>query len=67
MNNNKNDSRNLLKKVVKYFFLFIVVLASAHTIPIQQLDISESFMIGVSAACTFAILDLYSPVVCYKN
>ena len=67
MNNNKNKSKNLLKKVVKYFLLFIVVLISAHNIPIQQLDISESFMIGVSAACTFAVLDLYSPVVCYKN
>ena len=67
MNNNKNESKNLLKKVVKYFLLFIVVLISSHSIPIQQLDISESFMIGVSAACTFAVLDLYSPVVCYKN
>ena len=49
------ESKNMLKKVIKYFLLFIVVMTSSHYIPIQQLDLSESFMIGVSAACCFAI------------
>jgi len=61
------ESKNMLKKVIKYFLLFIVVMTSSHYIPIQQLDLSESFMIGVSAACCFAILDLYAPSICYKN
>ena len=62
-----NNSKNMLKKVLKYFLLFLIVMTSSHYIPIQQLDISESFMIGVSGACCFAVLDLYAPVVIYKK
>ena len=64
--NNENDLK-LLKKLLKYIIMFVVVLTSAYYIPITGIDISDAFMIGVSAACCYCILDLYSPSVCNEN
>ena len=63
---NEEDLKTL-KKLLKYLIMFIVVLTSSYYIPVTGIDISDAFMIGVSAACCYCILDLYSPSVCNHN
>ena len=63
-NNSSIDDLNSLRKFLKYIIMFSVLCAASIYIPVNKLDISESFMISVAGVCAFAILDLYSPVVC---
>jgi hypothetical protein len=66
-NNSSIDDLNSLRKFLKYIIMFCVLCSSSYYIPINKLDISESFMIAVAGVCSFAILDLYSPIVCDLN
>ena len=63
-NNSSIDDMNSLRKFLKYIIMFCVLCAASIYVPVNKLDISESFMISVAGVCAFAILDLYSPVVC---
>lgn len=51
----------IMKRVLKYFIEGIMVAIVAFVIPKKQLNIEEVAMIGLIAAATFGILDVFSP------
>jgi ABC-type Co2+ transport system permease subunit len=55
------DSRELCKRVVKYILEGLCVAFAAMVLPKQKIDIEAVFALGLVAAATFAILDLFSP------
>jgi hypothetical protein len=55
------DFSDLVKKVIKYCIEGAIVAIAAYTIPKKKLDIEEIVIIGLSAAATFSILDVFSP------
>ncbi len=64
MANGGLDLQEVIKRMLKYLVEGLVVALAAHTFPKgkgKSLDLSDSFVIGVTAAATFAILDMYSP------
>ena len=69
MNNamsNLHNSFNLqevLKRAIKYLIEGTAVAVAAFFIPKNQPKLEEVLMISVTAAATFALLDLYAPSV----
>ena len=56
------DISEILKRVVKYLIEGLAVAIAAYYIPSgRRLPIQDVAMIAVSAAATFAILDMYVP------
>lgn len=55
------DFSELIKRSVKYLTEGILVAICAYAIPKKKLDIEEIVIIGLSAAATFSILDVFSP------
>jgi hypothetical protein len=51
----------LVKRIVKYLIEGFVVAIVAYVIPQRTMQLREIAMIGLSAAATFGILDMYSP------
>jgi hypothetical protein len=72
MANNGNAMQNLhnsfnlqeiLKRAIKYLIEGTAVAVAAFFIPKNQPKLEEVLMIAVTAAATFALLDLYAPSV----
>ena len=70
--NNNNAMANLqksfnlqevLKRAIKYLIEGTAVAVAAFFIPKNQPKLEEVLMIAVTAAATFALLDLYAPSV----
>lgn len=57
------DMRELLTRVVKYFVEGLMVAVAAFFIPKRKADLEEVAMIALTAAATFALLDMYAPSV----
>lgn len=55
------DVQELVKRVVKYLIEGVVVAIVAFSIPKQALNIEEITIIGLVAALTFSILDVFVP------
>jgi hypothetical protein len=55
------DFNELLKRAIKYLVLGLVIAIVAYSIPKQRLKIEEIVVVGLSAAATFAILDIFAP------
>lgn len=55
------DIWEALIRILKYLFEGIVVAAVAYILPKDKLKLSEIWMIGLTAACVFSILDLLAP------
>ncbi len=55
------DVRELLVRLVKYIFEGIVVAVAAFLIPGRKMAAREVVTIGVIAAATFSLLDLFAP------
>jgi hypothetical protein len=55
------DFAEVVKRAVKYIIEGAAVAVAAYYIPKKQMDIAEIVMIALTAACTFAILDMYAP------
>jgi hypothetical protein len=55
------DVQELVKRVVKYLIEGVVVAIVAFSIPKQTLNIEEITIIGLVAALTFSILDVFVP------
>ena len=54
----------MLKRIIKYLIEGVFVAIAAYAIPKRgNLNIEEVLMIGLMAACTFAILDVFVPAV----
>ena len=61
MYNNVLDLGELVKRAIKYLVEGIMVAIVAFSIPKQRLRLEEVGLIALSAAATFAILDVYVP------
>jgi ABC-type Co2+ transport system permease subunit len=58
------DFWEIIRRALKYLIEGIVVSLAAYYIPQKRrLNIEEILMIAVTAAATFAILDMYTPAI----
>ena len=54
----------MMKRIIKYLIEGTFVAIAAYVIPSRgKLPIEEVLMIGLMAACTFAILDVFVPAI----
>lgn len=61
MSNFEFDVKEILVRLFKYVFEGLVVALAAYLIPGKNLDLIEIITIGLIAAATFSILDLFAP------
>lgn len=59
--NNLFDFNEFVKRAIKYLVEGLMVAIVAFTIPKKNLNVEEVCIIALSAAATFAILDVFSP------
>ena len=59
----ESNSQVLLKLVVKYVLEGVAVAAAANIFPKKSLSLQEIVTLGLAAATTFLILDIYAPSV----
>lgn len=55
------DAKELVLRIFKYVFEGIIVAIAAFLIPGRKLDVQDILTIGVIAAATFSLLDLFAP------
>lgn len=55
------DFSELVKRAIKYIIEGIMVAICAYAIPKKQLNLEEVMVIGLCAAATFAVLDVFAP------
>jgi ABC-type Co2+ transport system permease subunit len=55
------DIREIVKRAFKYFVEGAMVAIAAFYIPRKKMDWEEILMIALTAAATFALLDMYAP------
>jgi hypothetical protein len=55
------DWREFITRLLKYFFEGLVVSFAAFMLPGKKMDPTEVIMIGLIAAATFSLLDLFAP------
>jgi hypothetical protein len=55
------DIQEIVKRAVKYLIEGGAVAVAAYYIPKKKMNIEEIAMIAVTAAATFALLDMYAP------
>lgn len=55
------DGREFLIRIFKYMFEGIIVAFAAFFIPGKRLSVLEVMVIGIVAAATFSMLDLFAP------
>lgn len=60
---NSFNLQEILKRAIKYLIEGTAVAVAAFFIPKNQPKLEEVLMIAVTAAATFALLDLYAPSV----
>lgn len=57
------DLSEIVKRAIKYLLEGAAVAIAARYIPAEKIDLKEIAMIAFTAACVFAILDMYAPSV----
>ena len=57
----EQDISEIIKRSIKYLLEGAAVALAARYIPSEKIDMKEISMIAFTAACVFAILDLYAP------
>ena len=68
-NNDVNELKSgfnlqeILKRAVKYLIEGAAVAVAAFYIPKNRMKVEEVVMIAITAAATFALLDMYAPSV----
>lgn len=55
------DLQEIIKRAIKYLIECGAVAVAAYYVPKNQMNIEEIVMIAITAAATFALLDLYAP------
>ena len=55
------DFSELIKRVIKYLVEGIMVAIAAYAIPKKSLNLEEVVIIGLTAAATFSVLDVFVP------
>jgi hypothetical protein len=59
--NNFFDFNEFVKRAIKYLVEGLIVSIVASFIPKKSLNVEEVVIIALSAAATFALLDVFSP------
>ena len=57
------DYSEVIKRIIKYSLEGLAVAVAARYIPKENIEVQEIIMIAITAACVFAILDMYAPSV----
>jgi hypothetical protein len=55
------DAKEVMTRIFKYFFEGLVVAFAAFFIPGKKMEAQEVIVIGIVAAATFSVLDLFAP------
>ena len=55
------DGKELLLRIFKYIFEGLIVAVAAYLIPGKKIKAEEIITIGIVAAATFSVLDLFAP------
>jgi ABC-type Co2+ transport system permease subunit len=55
------DFSELVKRAIKYIVEGIMVAIAAYSIPKKSLNVEEIVIIGLMAAATFSVLDVFVP------
>ena len=55
------DFNELIKRAIKYLVEGVIVAIAAYAIPKKQPNIEEIVVVGLMAAATFAVLDVFIP------
>ncbi len=55
------DIQELIKRIIKYLVEGLMVAIAAYAIPKQSLKVEEVIIIALTAAATFAVLDVFVP------
>lgn len=55
------DWRETVTRMLKYLFEGLIVATVAALLPQKKIVFAEAMIIGLAAAASFAILDLFSP------
>jgi ABC-type Co2+ transport system permease subunit len=55
------DAKEIVMRIFKYLFEGLVTAVAAYMIPGKKLGIQEIVTIGIVAAATFSVLDLFAP------
>ncbi len=55
------DFSEIVKRIIKYLIEGIIVAIVAFSIPKKRLNMEEVVIVGLSAAATFSILDVFIP------
>ena len=55
--------QGVVQRSLKYFVEGLVVAVTAFYIPRSKMSLEELFMIALTAAATFAILDMFAPAI----
>lgn len=53
--------QEVVKRALKYLIEGFAVAVAAYYIPKKKMSVEEVIMIAITAAATFALLDLYAP------
>ena len=61
MGNFEFDIKEIIVRVFKYLFEGVVVAMAAYFVPGKSMEGGEILLIGLIAAATFSILDLFAP------
>lgn len=59
--NSSFDVREILTRLLKYFFEGLVVAVAAFMMPGKKMEAGEVVILGLVAAATFSLLDLFAP------
>jgi len=57
------DLGEFIKRIVKYLVEGLIVAIAVYAIPKKSLNVEEIVIIGLTAAATFAVLDVFLPSV----
>jgi ABC-type Co2+ transport system permease subunit len=57
------DLGEIVKRLIKYLVEGLVIAIAAFAIPKKSLNLEEITVIGLTAAATFAVLDVFLPSV----
>lgn len=57
------DYKEIAKKIIKYILEGVAIALVAYYFMSNKLSVKDIFILGVSAAASFAILDQFSPTV----
>lgn len=57
------DASELLVRLFKYCLEGFVLCVAAYFLPGNKLDVNEIIILGLIAAATFAVLDLFAPAI----